>query len=45
MSRTRVILIAAAVIVVAVLVGLSSINTEVPLTPVEEPVANATLGH
>jgi predicted lipoprotein len=45
MSRTRVILIVAAVIVIAVLIGLSSINTEVPLTPVEEPVANAALGH
>jgi hypothetical protein len=45
MSRTRVILIAAAVVVIAVLVGLSTINTEVPVAPVEEPVTNATLGH
>jgi hypothetical protein len=44
MSRTRVILIAAVVIVIAVFIGLSSINTEVPLTPVEEPVANAAPG-
>ena len=44
MSRTRMILIAAIVIVVVVLIGLSSLNTEVPLTPVEEPVTNAALG-
>jgi hypothetical protein len=41
MSRTRIILIAAAVIVILVLIGLSSINTEVPVTPIEEPVTNA----
>jgi hypothetical protein len=45
MSRSRIILIAVVVIVVAVLIGLSSINTEVPLTPVEKPVPNAALGH
>lgn len=45
MSRSRVILIAAVVIVVAVLIGLSTINTEAPLTHVEKPVPNATLGH
>ena len=41
MSRTRIILIAAVVIVVLVLIGLSSINTEVPVTHIEEPVTNA----
>ena len=44
MSRTRIILIAAVVIVIAVLIGLSSINTEVPTTHIEEPVANAAPG-
>ena len=44
MSRTRMILIAAIVIVIVVLIGLSSINTEMPLMPVEEPVTNAALG-
>jgi hypothetical protein len=44
MSRTRMILIAAVVIVIAVLIGLSSINTEVPVTHIEEPVANAASG-
>jgi hypothetical protein len=40
----RIILAGAAVIVIAALIGLSSINTEVPLTPVEKPIPNATLG-
>jgi hypothetical protein len=44
MSRTRIILIAAIVILVVVLIALSSIDTEVPLAPVEEPVTNAALG-
>jgi hypothetical protein len=44
MSRTRIILIAAVVIVIAVLIGLSSINTEVPVAPIEEPVTNAASG-
>jgi len=44
MSRSRVILIAAVVIIVAVLIGLSTINTEVPVTHIEEPVTNAALG-
>ena len=44
MSRTRMILIAALVILILVLIALSSINTEVPLTHVEEPVTNAALG-
>jgi hypothetical protein len=39
------ILIAVVVIVIAVLVALSSINTEVPLRPIEKPVPNASLGH
>jgi len=44
MPRTRMILIAALVILILVLIALSSINTEVPLTHVEEPVTNAALG-
>jgi len=44
MSRTRMILIAAIAIIIVVLIALSSINTEVPLTHVEEPVTNAALG-
>ena len=43
MSRTRRILIAAAVIRILVLIALSSINTEVPVTHIEEPVTNAAL--
>lgn len=41
MSRTRIILIAAIAILVVVLIALSSINTEVPVAPIEEPVTNA----
>ena len=45
MSRSRIILIAVVVIVLAALIALSTINTEVPQTPVEKPVPNAALGH
>jgi len=44
MSRTRMILIAAIAIIIVVLIALSSINTEVPVTHIEEPVTNAALG-
>lgn len=40
MSRTSIIVVVLLLVIVAVLFGLSSINSEVPLTPVEQPVTN-----
>jgi len=45
MSRFSLWLIIIAVIVIAVLMGLSFMNTEVPSQPVEKPVANEVLAN
>jgi hypothetical protein len=45
MSRTSLILIAVAVLIVAGLVVLANINTEVPPVRVEKAVSNEALAH
>lgn len=45
MSRFSLWLFILAVIVIAVLAGLSFMNTEVPPQPVEKPVANEVLAN
>ncbi len=45
MSRLSLWLIILVVIVIAVLAGLSFMNTEVPLQPVEKPVTNEVLAN
>ena len=40
MSRATIVLIAVVVLVIAAVIGLSSINTEVPVAPIEQAVQN-----
>lgn len=42
MSRPILILVLLAIVVLVVLFGLASLDREVPMTRMEQPVANAT---
>jgi hypothetical protein len=40
MSRATIVLIAAVVVVILIAIGLASVKTEVPVTHIEQAVAN-----